>query len=97
VPELATTIIAAIRKHSAMALGNVLGSNIYNVLGIGGITALVMPIPISQQLQHFDLPVMLAVSVGLVIVTATGQRVTRREGLLLVGLYGVYLGLVIAL
>jgi cation:H+ antiporter len=96
-PELATTVIAAIRKHSALALGNVLGSNIYNILGIGGITALVAPIPISQQLQHFDLPVMLAVSVGLVIVTATGQRVTRREGLLLVGLYGVYLGLVIAL
>ncbi len=90
-PELATSIVAAARRQSEMALGNVLGSNIYNVLGIGGITALVAPIPVSDGVRFFDIPVMVAVSVGLVLVVATGQRVNRWEGFLLLGLYGVYL------
>ena len=93
-PELATSIIAAIRKQSEIALGNVLGSNIYNTIGISGITALVQPIPVSSSMQRFDLPVMIAVSIGLVVVTATGQRVTRTEGLVLLALYAVYLGAV---
>ncbi len=58
-PELATSIIAAMRKHSDIALGNVLGSNIYNVLGIAGITAVISPIPVSDEMLKVDIPVMI--------------------------------------
>lgn len=90
-PELATSIVAAIRKHSEIALGNVLGSNIYNTVGVGGITALVAPLPVSEQIRSFDIPLMVAVSVVLVVVVATGGRVTRFEGVALLTLYAGYL------
>lgn len=92
-PELATTIVAAVKRQSSIALGNVLGSNIYNTLGIGGVVATVQPIPVSTSLQTFDIPVMVAVSVGLVLVVATGAKVMRWEGMLLLGLYGIYLSM----
>ncbi|UOM36109.1 calcium/sodium antiporter [Acuticoccus sp. I52.16.1] len=90
-PELATSIIAALRKQSEIALGNVLGSNVYNTIGIGGLTAVVQPVPVSPGMQAFDIPLMVAISVLLVIVVATGQRVTRWEGGLLVLLYAGYI------
>lgn len=90
-PELATTVVAALRRHSEIALGNVLGSNVYNTIGIGGITAVVAPIPVSATMMTVDIPLMLAISVLLVVVVATGQRVTRWEGFALLGLYVVYL------
>jgi len=91
-PELATTIVAAIRKHSDIALGNVLGSNIYNTVGIGGITALVAPMPVSPSMMRVDIPIMVAISVLLVVVVATGRRVTRWEGVTLLALYAVFIG-----
>ncbi|MEO1105386.1 MAG: calcium/sodium antiporter, partial [Pseudomonadota bacterium] len=86
-PELATSIMAAIKKHSEIALGNVLGSNVYNTIGIGGITALVSPIPVSESMRMFDIPMMVLISVMLVVVVATGKRVTRWEGAALLALY----------
>lgn len=91
-PELATTVIAAMKRQSAIALGNVLGSNVYNTIGIGGITALVQPIPVSPTMAHFDIPLMVLISVLLVVVVATGQRVTRLEGALLFSFYIAYVG-----
>jgi cation:H+ antiporter len=60
-PELATCLVAAYRKHSDVALGNVVGSNVFNMLGIGGTAALVSPLPIPSEILYFDLWVMLAV------------------------------------
>ncbi|XWN30402.1 MAG: calcium/sodium antiporter [Devosia sp.] len=91
-PELATSIMAAIKKHSEIALGNVLGSNVYNTIGIGGITALVSPIPVSESMRMFDIPMMVLISVVLVVVVATGKRVTRWEGAALLALYVGYIG-----
>jgi len=91
-PELATTIVAAVRRHSEIALGNVLGSNVYNTVGIGGITALVAPMPVSDRMQTVDIPIMVLISVMLVLVVATGRRVTRWEGAVLLALYGGYMG-----
>lgn len=91
-PELATSIMAAIRRHSEIALGNVLGSNVYNTIGIGGITALVSPIPVSQGMRTFDVPMMVVISVMLVVIVATGRRVTRWEGAALLALYVGYIG-----
>jgi len=91
-PELATSIMAAIRRHSEIALGNVLGSNVYNTVGIGGITALVAPIPVSENMRTIDIPMMVLISIILIVVVATGRRVSRREGAVLLSLYVGYIG-----
>jgi len=90
-PELVTSVIAAIRRHGDMALGNILGSNIYNILAIAGVTALIAPTTIPPQIVRFDSFVMLAVSILLLIVARTGYRITRVEGAVLLACYGGYL------
>ena len=92
-PELATSIMAAIKKHSEIALGNVLGSNVYNTVGIGGITALVQPVPVSQRMQMIDIPLMVVISLIMVLVVASGRRVSRVEGGVLLALYAAYIGM----
>lgn len=79
-PEFVTSVIAAIRKQSDVALGNILGSNIYNILGIGGLTALIAPVTVPIEIVRFDNHVMLAVSILLLVFAATGLRIGRREG-----------------
>jgi cation:H+ antiporter len=90
-PELVTSIIAAIRKHSDVALGNILGSNIYNILGIGGLTGIISPTAIPQEIASFDNLVMVAVSLALVAIMYSGRTITRMEGGLLILGYVVYL------
>ncbi len=90
-PELVTSIMAALRRQSDLALGNVLGSNIYNILGIGGVTGLIAPTAIPPEIVRFDAPVMVAVSLVLMVVAWTGLRIGRREGIALVAGYGVYI------
>ncbi|WP_137126343.1 calcium/sodium antiporter [Roseomonas sp. HF4] len=89
-PELVTSVVAALRRHADVAIGNVLGSNIYNVLGIAGVTGLISPTVVPAQIAAFDAPVMLAVSLLLLAVARTGWRVGRREGAGLVALYALY-------
>jgi cation:H+ antiporter len=90
-PELVTSVVAALRRHGDVALGNVLGSNIYNVLGIGGATALIAPTAIPDDIARFDIFVMLAVALLLLALGRTGWRIGRREGALLIAAYGGYL------
>ncbi len=89
-PELTVSIVAAYRGHSDVCLGNVLGSNIFNLLGILGITSLVTPVPFADKIVTFDLWVLLGVTVLLVPVMLTGRRVSRPEAVLLLALYGAY-------
>jgi len=89
-PEMVTSVVAALRRHADVAIGNVLGSNIYNVLGIAGVTGLISPTVVPAQIAAFDAPVMLAVSLLLLAVARTGWRVGRREGAGLVALYALY-------
>ncbi len=89
-PELATSIMAALRKHSDIALGNVLGSNIYNILGIGGITALIQPIPVSSHMVNIDIPVMIAVSLVLFLLAVLTRRLGKRVGYAFLAGYAVY-------
>jgi cation:H+ antiporter len=89
-PELATSIMAALRKHSDIALGNVLGSNIYNILGIGGITALIQPIPVSSHMVNVDIPVMIAVSLALFLLAVLMRRFGRGVGFAFLAGYAVY-------
>jgi cation:H+ antiporter len=90
-PELVTSVIAAVRKHSDVALGNVLGSNIYNILGIGGLTGIISPTAVPPEIVAFDNLVMLGVSFILVAMMYSGRTITRTEGALLVLGYLVYL------
>jgi cation:H+ antiporter len=76
-PELATCLVAAFRQQSDIAIGNVVGSNIYNLLGVLGITALVHPVDVAQDVIHFDGPVMLAFT--LVLVPLVLNRVISRK------------------
>jgi cation:H+ antiporter len=79
-PELATSIVAAMRRHSDIALGNVLGSNIYNILGIAGITAVISPIPVSDEMLKIDIPVMIGVSLVLFFLAVRVKRFGKRVG-----------------
>lgn len=89
-PELIACVIAVLRKHEDVALGNVVGSNIYNILGILGITAMVKPITIPEEIARFDVWVMLAVTALLLVQLRSGWRLSRAEGALLVLIYAAY-------
>lgn len=90
-PELVTSLVAAIRKHSDVALGNVMGSNIYNILGIGGATAVLSPTVIPSEIVRFDNLVMAAASLALLVLAYSGRRISRLEGAGLIAGYLAYL------
>ncbi len=89
-PEFITSIVAAVRKQSDVALGNILGSNIYNLLGILGVTGLIAPTVVPPEIARFDNLVMVAVSVALLAFAWTGMRLGRREGGALLAGYAAY-------
>lgn len=90
-PELVTSALAARKGHSDVAYGNIIGSNIFNVLGILGVTAIVQPLTVPESIVAVDIWIMLAATVLLVCVTVTGWRVSRREGVLLLTAFAAYL------
>ena len=91
-PELATSLIAALRGERAIAVGNVVGSNLFNLLGVLGLTAVMAPTPlsVSPNALDFDLPVMVGVALLCLPLFYSGYRITRAEGLVLLGLYLAY-------
>ncbi|MEM8824963.1 MAG: calcium/sodium antiporter [Pseudomonadota bacterium] len=90
-PELATTVMAAIRRHADVALGNVIGSNLFNLLGIIGVALLFGSIPVEPAFLAKDLWVMLAATLLLVPFVFMARDITRLWGVSLTGLYAVYL------
>lgn len=90
-PELATSLIAAARGQGDIAIGNVIGSNLFNILGILAITALVHPLE-RGAITWTDLGVMTALAVLVTVFLATGRRLTRVEGAVLLGAYVAYTG-----
>lgn len=90
-PELATSVVAAFRRHSEVALGNVVGSNIFNILGILGVTAIVAPVPVDPQMARFDIPLMVAVSLAFAILLLTAGRVMRFAGAAMLAAYAAYI------
>ena len=88
-PELATSITAALKRQSDIAIGNVIGSNIFNILGILGITALIAPIPVAERFVSIDGWVMLGVTAILFAILFLGHGINRITGaLFLVGYAG---------
>ena len=94
-PELVTSVIAALRGRFDIALGNIIGSNIFNILGILGITALVHPLTVPTQIAQFDVWVMAAATLMLLGVMAAAGRLPRLGGAILVAGYGTYLVLLL--
>ena len=90
-PELATSLIAAFRHQSDIAIGNVIGSNIFNVLGVLGVTALIAPISVSGRFLSFDLPILIGVSCVLAGVLLTRPQIGRGIGVLMLLGYAAYL------
>lgn len=90
-PELSVSVIAAIRRHADVAVGNILGSNIFNLLGILGVSALLQPLPVHARILNFDQWVMLGVSLVISLFLYSGRRLSRLEGGTLLAGYGLYL------
>ena len=91
-PEVATSVTAAIRGQRDIAVGNVVGSNLFNLLCVLGMTALVAPdgLPVSDAAIRFDMPVMLAVAVACLPIFFVGYTIQRWEGALFLGYYVAY-------
>ena len=91
-PELVACVVAAIRRHSDVALGNVIGSNVYNVLGILGVTAMVYPIRVPPEIARVDIWVMLAATAALMVFMRTGGGLQRMEAAAFLIGYVAYVG-----
>lgn len=91
-PEVATSVVATIRGQRDIAVGNVVGSNIFNILGIVGMAGLIAPdgITVAPSVLRFDLPVAIATCVACLPVFFTGHKISRWEGLLFLGYYAAY-------
>lgn len=96
-PELVSSVIAALRKHSDVAYGNIIGSNIYNVLFILGATAIISPIEMPKQIATFDIWVMLAATALLVFFARSGFKLQRWEGMAFVIAYIGYTAYLISI
>lgn len=91
IPDLATSVIAVCRKHTDVAIGTVLGSNMFNILGILGLTSFVTPVQISPEMVE-NIWIMIGVSVILLPALLTGHRLSRTEAVLFLAAYGGYIG-----
>lgn len=90
-PELAASTMAVIRGNSNVAIGNVVGSNIFNIAAIMGITALIVPVVPGDHIVHFDMWVMLGTSVILMLIVNYLKEITFKTGLAMLIGYGIYL------
>ena len=90
-PEIATVVVASYRGHSEVAIGNVLGSNVFNLFAVMGATALTRPVPIERQLLTFDVWVMLASSTALLIFVLTRQPIGKKTGAIFLVGYALYM------
>jgi cation:H+ antiporter len=91
-PELATSVVATIRGQRDIAVGNVVGSSIFNILGIVGVAGLIAPdgIAVAPSVLRFDLPVAIAACVACLPVFFTGHKISRWEGIVFLGYYAAY-------
>lgn len=94
-PELVTTVMAALKRQADVGVGNVIGSNVFNILFILGATATITPIPIAEQVLRFDIWVMLASSALLLPLVLFKMTIGRTIGLVFLAFYAMYLGALI--
>ncbi|MCC5789649.1 MAG: calcium/sodium antiporter, partial [Opitutales bacterium] len=90
-PELATSVAAALRKQTDICVGNIIGSNVFNLVLIGGFTALVFPFPVESLLLRLEIPIMLGLTLLLWPFVTSGKIISRREGVALLFLFTCFL------
>lgn len=90
-PEMAVSIVAAIRRHADVAVGNIIGSNIFNTLCILGVSSMITPLPFEGRLLEIDQFVMLAATLGLLMFLYFGLRLSRLKGFILLAGYVIYI------
>jgi cation:H+ antiporter len=95
-PELVVSSIGAIKGNSDIAIGNIIGSNIFNVLGILGLTALIMPVAVSKENKQFDLPLCIGLSLLTLLLvfnffTGGTESISRIDGLVLLAIFGFFI------
>ena len=90
-PELAATIVAVLKKNTGIILGNIIGSNIFNVLFVAGGVSLIHPLTVDVSSLRFEFPVMIIFSVVLLIMMRSGFIINRFEGIILLIGYLVFL------
>jgi cation:H+ antiporter len=95
VPELVTSAVAALKKETDISIGNLIGSNIFNIMAVIGITAIVKPIPVTQDVISYDMIWMLAISFCLLPLMLIGKKLGRLKGFMLFSTYVVYITLVV--
>jgi cation:H+ antiporter len=93
-PELATSVIAAVRKQTEIAVGNIVGSNVFNIFGILGVTALIAPIPSEARFVAIDMYWVAGTAIGLTAIAALLGGLPRIAGALLLAGYGAYLAFI---
>ncbi len=95
-PELATTLMAVYRNNASVALGNVVGSNIFNITAIMGITALVAPLPVGGSIVQIDMWMMLATTILITILAHYGKTIKFKGGLAMTAIYCAYIAFTLA-
>jgi cation:H+ antiporter len=94
-PELATSVVAALRREADISVGNIIGSNIFNLLGVLGLAAAIRPVPVPAAVRDFDLLWMAAFAAATALILRTGHKVTRLEGAALLAAYTVFVALLL--
>jgi cation:H+ antiporter len=94
-PELATSIVAAVRRHGDISVGNIVGSNIFNLLGVLGVAVAIRAVPVMPAVRDFEFPWMLGFAGATVLVLHTGRCVTRLEGAALLAGYAAFVALLL--
>jgi cation:H+ antiporter len=91
-PEVVTSLIASIRGEGDIAVGNVVGSNLFNIMGVLGLSSVIAPsgIEVSTAVARFDIPIMIVVAFACLPIFFTGSMISRLEGALLLGYYAAY-------
>jgi len=94
-PELATSVVAAIRREADISVGNIIGSNVFNLLGVLGVASAIHPVPIPPAARDFEVLWMVGFGAATVLVLRTGHRITRLEGGLLLVAYAAFVFLLV--
>ena len=95
VPELVTSAVAAFKKETDISIGNLIGSNIFNIMAVIGITAIIKPIPVDQAVIDSDFIWMLVIAAALLPLMLIGKKLNRFKGFLLAGTYVAYIAIVL--
>lgn len=94
-PELVASCVAAYKKQTDISIGNLIGSNIFNILVVLGITSIVTPIPVKSQVMEFDVLWMVGIALMLVVMILVGSKIGRLKGAILLSTYVAYIGVIL--